>query len=64
MYAYFNCRLPEKLVVTWPDGYEIKQSERKPAGSTVGEIISLVYDIIGRSTRLNAPEFFANATYF
>ncbi|XP_071804006.1 structural maintenance of chromosomes flexible hinge domain-containing protein 1-like [Asterias amurensis] len=31
-------KLPEKLVVTWPDGYEIKQGERKPAGSTVGAI--------------------------
>ncbi len=25
--------------MTWPDGHEIKQGERKPAGSTVGEII-------------------------
>ena len=30
-------RLPDRLVVSFPNGDEIKNDEKKPAGSTIGE---------------------------
>ncbi|XP_022088750.1 structural maintenance of chromosomes flexible hinge domain-containing protein 1-like [Acanthaster planci] len=31
-------KLPEKLIVTWPEGNQVKQGDRMAAGSTVGAI--------------------------
>ena len=30
-------RLPDRLIVTFPNGDAIKNGDKKPAGSTVGE---------------------------
>ena len=30
-------RLPDRLIVTFPNGDEIKAGDKKPAGSTIGE---------------------------
>ena len=30
-------RLPDRLIVTFPNGDEIKTGDKKPAGSTIGE---------------------------
>jgi len=31
-------RLPDRLVVSYPNGDEVKNGDKKPAGSTVGEL--------------------------
>ncbi|XP_060084908.1 structural maintenance of chromosomes flexible hinge domain-containing protein 1-like [Ylistrum balloti] len=33
-----EAKLPSTLIVNWPEGYEVKQNERRPAGKTVGDI--------------------------
>jgi len=35
-------RLPDRLIVTFPNGDEIKAGDKKPAGSTIGEHCVLI----------------------
>ncbi|KAL3892332.1 hypothetical protein ACJMK2_004548 [Sinanodonta woodiana] len=33
-----EAKLPDKLVITWPDGFEVTQNEKRPAGKTIGDM--------------------------
>ena len=37
VYISTVCRLPDHLVVSWPNGMEVLELEKRPAGKTVGE---------------------------
>lgn len=39
-------RLPDRLVVTFPKGNEIKNGDKKPAGSTIGRCCICPYFIV------------------
>ncbi|KAJ8322368.1 hypothetical protein KUTeg_000839 [Tegillarca granosa] len=33
-----EAKLPSSLVISWPEGFEVKQNEKRPAGKTIGAI--------------------------
>ena len=33
----YYCRLPSKLLLEWPNGDEVVQNTKVPAGSTIGK---------------------------
>ena len=43
IYTGLFARLPDRLVVSFPNGDEVKSGDKKPAGSTVGECDVLRY---------------------
>ena len=36
--AQFHCRLPSELLVSWPEGNQVINNEKRNAGKTIGDI--------------------------
>ena len=39
LFFFFKFRLPAILIVTWPEGDEVRPNEKRPAGKTIGSLL-------------------------
>lgn len=47
----FYFRLPSNLIITWPEGDEVRPNEKRPAGKTIGLFLFLFNNAQVPSTR-------------